>query len=55
MTERWQDYTLLQVLVCGLVLGDLHVRNVRRLLNFKIFGPAIWGGCVTRREHRAES
>ena len=25
MTVRWQDYTLLQVLVCGLVLCDLQM------------------------------
>jgi hypothetical protein len=25
------------------------------MLHISYNGPAIWGGCVTRREHRAES
>ena len=36
MTVRWQDYTLLQVLVCGLVLSDLQMCVMWWLFNFKI-------------------
>jgi hypothetical protein len=39
------------------VFGDKHILDVktRNALIITANGPAIWGGCVTRRKHRAES